>query len=243
MAGNEEGALAIEFAMAAAKIEVLHPVLIALVGAESKILIDGRSAPCQSSFHLLPSQIVDIGAPTKGCRIYLAIFGISEKKTYDRQLAAGNTISAEPKTGQPGRFHSLPTEPSSLDAKLIRVIADHIPTQALTVSMKSNRVGIRLEGAEEKAGEEQFSEPSCLGAIQVTNDGGLIIHGPDGPTIGGYKKIGVVCSADIDKLGQLLPGDSVTLQAITKQEATKAWTERARNVDLTLRDASKPRTD
>jgi antagonist of KipI len=67
------------------------------------------------------------------------------------------------------------------------------------------------------------SEPSVFGAVQVTEDRTLIVHGPDGPTIGGYVKIGCVVRADLDQLGQLAPGDAVRFDRVTMDEALEAW--------------------
>ena len=44
------------------------------------------------------------------------------------------------------------------------------------------------------------------GAVQVVNDGQCIVLGVDGQTIGGYPKVAHVIAADLDRLGQLRPG-------------------------------------
>ena len=91
----------------------------------------------------------------------------------------------------------------------------------LKVLHNSNRVGIRLSGAEFASPAMSKSEPSVFGAIQSTPDGTLLIHGPDGPTIGGYKKVGVVCQADLSRIGQLRIGEIVNFVPITLEEARK----------------------
>ena len=237
MAGNATDAPAIEFALAAASIEVVQPSLISLVGAECEIFIDGRSTKCQSAYQLLPGQVIEIRVPKEGCRIYLGLPGITTQKKLDRALINGNVIHADPHRGQPGKVRALLERPSSLSAHTIRVIAhESLPSASFTVSIKSNRVGVRLEGKKMQPGEERLSEPSCPGVIQVTNDGALVIHGPDGPTIGGYKKVGVVCSADMDRVGQLRSRDEVKLQTITQAEAIEAWQTREKELEAKLNE-------
>jgi allophanate hydrolase subunit 2 len=69
------------------------------------------------------------------------------------------------------------------------------------------------------------SEPSVFGAVQVTEDRTLIVHGPDGPTIGGYIKLGGVIRADLDRLAQLAPGDDVAFEAVSLAQARRAYAE------------------
>src|SRR5260370_18471839 len=66
---------------------------------------------------------------------------------------------------------------------------------------------------------ELLSEEVSPGAVQVTRDGQCMILGVDGQTIGGYPKIAQVISADVDKLGQLRPGEPVRFARISFQEA------------------------
>ena len=63
------------------------------------------------------------------------------------------------------------------------------------------------------------SEPAVPGVIQIPPNGLPIVLGPDGPTIGGYPKVGVVIDADLDKVGRLRPGDKVRFQAVSLEEA------------------------
>ena len=68
-------------------------------------------------------------------------------------------------------------------------------------------MGMRLEGPKLKNNYKSNikSEGLIKGVIQVPTDGNPIIMLSDHGTIGGYPKIGVVISADYDKLVQLPP--------------------------------------
>ena len=80
---------------------------------------------------------------------------------------------------------------------------------------------MRLEGSKiENVVETNIrSEGLVKGVIQVPADGNPIIMLSDHGTIGGYPKIGVVISADIDKLVQLSPGSKIKFQEIELEDA------------------------
>ena len=90
-----------------------------------------------------------------------------------------------------------------------------------TVSKLSDRMGMRLEGQkiENIVDTNIRSEGLIKGVIQIPADGNPIIMLSDHGTIGGYPKIGVVISADYDKLVQLLPGSKIKFQEIELSNA------------------------
>ena len=89
------------------------------------------------------------------------------------------------------------------------------------VSKLSDRMGMRLEGpkVENVVDTNIKSEGLIKGVIQVPADGKPIIMLSDHGTIGGYPKIGVVISADYDKLVQLTPGSKVKFQEVDLSSA------------------------
>ena len=84
------------------------------------------------------------------------------------------------------------------------------------VSKLSDRMGMRLEGQkiENVVNTNIKSEGLIKGVIQVPADGNPIIMLSDHGTIGGYPKIGVVISADYDKLVQLTPGSKIKFKEV-----------------------------
>ena len=84
------------------------------------------------------------------------------------------------------------------------------------ISKLSDRMGMRLEGLkiENIIDTNIKSEGLIKGAIQVPADGNPIIMLSDHGTIGGYPKIGVVISADYDKLVQLAPGSKIKFKEV-----------------------------
>jgi biotin-dependent carboxylase-like uncharacterized protein len=102
--------------------------------------------------------------------------------------------------------------------------------QEFTVTKLADRMGIRLSGynLENIIKTNIKSEGLIRGTIQVPADGKPIIMLSDHGTIGGYPKIGVVISADLDRVGQLTPGSHVTFKEVCLEEAEnifKAYNE------------------
>ena len=93
--------------------------------------------------------------------------------------------------------------------------------KVFTVSKLSDRMGMRLEGPniENIVDTNIKSEGLVKGVIQIPADGNPIIMLSDHGTIGGYPKIGVVISADYDKLVQLKSGSHIKFQEVELSDA------------------------
>jgi hypothetical protein len=91
---------------------------------------------------------------------------------------------------------------------------ERLLSSAWTVSDRSNRVGLRLDGAPlDRAvpGEELPSEGTVAGAVQVPADGLPVIFLADHPVTGGYPVVAVVRDVDLDVLAQVRPGERIRL--------------------------------
>ncbi|MCG9698123.1 biotin-dependent carboxyltransferase family protein [Shewanella sp. Isolate11] len=92
------------------------------------------------------------------------------------------------------------------------------------LSNQSNRIGARLEG-EALATESQLSLRShgvMPGAVQVPPNGQPIILLADAQTTGGYPIIACIIEADLWKVAQCRPGQTVTFQHISPNQAESA---------------------
>ncbi|WP_091032626.1 urea amidolyase family protein [Microbacterium oxydans] len=84
-----------------------------------------------------------------------------------------------------------------------------LTAQEWTVTPRSDRVGIRLQGdapLERSVDGELPSEGAVTGAIQVPPDGQPVLFLPDHPLTGGYPVIGALTDRSLDLAGQLPPG-------------------------------------
>jgi len=100
---------------------------------------------------------------------------------------------------------------------------------AFGIDPASDRMGYRLVGpAIEHRGDAALpSAPVCPGAVQIPAGGRPIVLMADGPTVGGYPVIAVVCSADLPFIAQRMPGEVVRFRAMTVDESQRALRRRA----------------
>jgi antagonist of KipI len=90
-----------------------------------------------------------------------------------------------------------------------------------TITPESDRMGYRLEGPliEHKGKTDIISDALLPGAVQVPKSGNPIVIMRDAQTTGGYPKIAVVTSPDLNVLGQARPGDTVEFSKMTIEGA------------------------
>ncbi len=88
-----------------------------------------------------------------------------------------------------------------------------------SVTGQSDRVGYRLAGVPLKPNPPQIvSEPVRVGSIQVPANGQPIVTMRDGPTVGGYPKLGMLDPADLSWLAQCRPGQKVRFELAPESE-------------------------
>ncbi|MBC7575112.1 MAG: urea carboxylase [Herminiimonas sp.] len=102
------------------------------------------------------------------------------------------------------------------------------------VHFNSSRTGVRLIGPKPRwarhDGGEAGLHPSnihdnayAIGSIDFTGDMPVIL-GPDGPSLGGFVCPAVIVSAELWKIGQLRPGDTVRFVGVSVEAAAAART-------------------
>ncbi len=115
------------------------------------------------------------------------------------------------------------------------------------VHYNSSRTGVRLVGPKPRwartDGGEAGLHPSnihdnayAIGTIDFTGDMPVIL-GPDGPSLGGFVCPATIIEADLWKMGQLKPGDTVRFRAVTLDEARARRAAQERAIE-TLRPAA-----
>ena len=101
-------------------------------------------------------------------------------------------------------------------------------------------MGMRLDGTklENIISTNIKSEGLIRGVIQVPADGKPIILLSDHGTIGGYPKIAVIISADLDKVAQLIPGSKINFKEVNLEEAEKLFKDYTKETNRYLNEYS-----
>jgi len=103
---------------------------------------------------------------------------------------------------------------------------DMFYSSSYEVTPASDRMGCRLRGPalhhDHGVAESIISEPIVPGSVQVPADGQPIIL-LVGQTAGGYTKIATIISADMPKVAQIRPGDTVRFERVGLEEAHAAY--------------------
>lgn len=103
-------------------------------------------------------------------------------------------------------------------------VRDRFFATEFRVSARSDRMGLRLEGAAVSlpSPRDLISEGVAFGSVQVPPDGQPIVLLADRPTLGGYPKLAQVITADRGAVAQLRPGDRVRFVPVPLAEAHAA---------------------
>jgi antagonist of KipI len=106
--------------------------------------------------------------------------------------------------------------------------ADHaidvLQSAPYSIGTESDRMGFRLRGPilERRPGADIISDVTPLGVLQVPASGQPVLLMADRQTTGGYPMIATVITADIGLAGQLGPGDTISFEVCSRQEALTA---------------------
>ena len=231
LVGNAEDAAVLEVTFGGLHLRADADVMIATTGARC-----AGSAPHNAPFYLRTSQELRLGPPDSGLRTYVAVRGgfaadpVLGSCSTDvlsglgpAEISVGDVLDVGgPQFPAPGVDVAPIADPDGGDVT-VRVVPgprrdwftveswDHLVGQAYTVTSDSNRVGLRLDGEPlQRTGTEELpSEGMVRGALQIPPTGKPVLFLADHPVTGGYPVIGYVQDDDVDRCGQLRPGQTV----------------------------------
>ncbi|MGH9411567.1 MAG: biotin-dependent carboxyltransferase family protein [Vicinamibacterales bacterium] len=252
MLGNDPMAAALEVTLLGPELIAEGPVRCAMAGADIDVHVDGRAVPRDAPFDVPPGARIRFGARRAGARLTLAVAGgfdlpltFGSRSTHvvsrmgpfgGRPLKAGDKlpVGAIGSTASPATAAAPLAMPAA--GAVVRVVEgvhrnrftdrawQVLTSSRFVVTPQSNRMGYRLDGPslEHLAGADILSEATPIGALQVPASGLPILLMADRQTTGGYTTIANVISADLPVAGQLAPGDWISFEPCSYEEAIAA---------------------
>jgi antagonist of KipI len=239
LVGNPEDAAALECTLLGPTLRFERDSVMALVGG------DFPGWPGNAATRVPAGTVITLGHATAGCRGYLAVAGgivvepvLGSRSTLvaaglgglgGRPLRAGDRLAAGAAGGGQRAAGQLAVQPHRgpcvlriIPGEQAEVFAVAAWSRNFRVSSRSDRMGVRLEGAS-LPGAGAFAGMGSVavfpGTVQVPPDGQPIVLLADAQTIGGYPVLGQVIRADLPRAAQLRPGDHVRLEPVTLAEA------------------------
>ncbi len=242
VANDDEGAAAIEALLGGLAVRAHGLRTVALAGAPAPADVDGTPVAHHSVLTLRPGQTLTLGPPPAGLRTYLAVrgglavdgvLGSAAGDTLSGlgpdPLAPGDLLAVGPEPDLPWLLDLAPVAPPTDATVTLRAVlgpradwvadAGALAHATWTVSSRSDRVGMRLEGEPLRRTDrrELPSEGMVRGAIQVPPGGEPVVFLADHPVTGGYPVVAVVVDADVDRAAQARPGQSVRFRLVTPE--------------------------
>lgn len=235
LVGNPEDLAAIEILLGGLVVIAERPLWVAVTGAPTTIMIDGRADASHQALHLRAGGRLEVSAPTSGLRNYLAVRGgidvpaVLGSRSADplsdlgpARLEAGDRLPiGQPRLGLPAvDVVPMPIMVRPLDVALLPgpradwftdAGLESLASQRWIVGSDVDRTGVRLEGRplERRVTSELPSEGLVRGAVQVPSSGLPLVFGSNHPVTGGYPVVGVVPDRDCDRIAQLRPGEQL----------------------------------
>lgn len=237
LVGNALNAAVLEVTFGGLHLRLDDDVLVATTGARCE-----GSWPHNAPTSLHAGDELRLGPPASGLRTYVAVRGgltpdpVLGSRSTDvlsglgpAIVAVGDVLSVgRPEFPAPGIDVAPVPDPEGGDVRVQVAPGPRrdwftdaawasLVGQAYTVSSDGNRVGLRLDGdpLERARTDELASEGMVRGALQVPPSGKPVLFLADHPVTGGYPVIAYVADADVDRCGQLRPGQTLNLRALT----------------------------
>ena len=240
LVGNTEDAAVLEVTFGGLHLRVDADVMIATTGARCS-----GPSPHNAPIYLRSGEDLELGSPATGLRTYVAVRGgfgadlVLGSRSTDvlsglgpAPISAGDVLPVcEPEFPSPGVDIAPVPDPDQGDVT-VRVVPGprrdwftdeswvRLLHETYTVTTDSNRVGLRLDGEplERTRTEELPSEGMVRGALQIPPSGKPVLFLADHPVTGGYPVVAYVEDDDVDRCGQLQPGQ--TLHFACRHEGT-----------------------
>lgn len=241
---------AIEVSLGGATFEAEGATLaVAVAGGAFDLRLDETRLPAACVIPLAPGRRLTIRAGASGAWCYAATgarfdlpSALGSLSTHARSgvgpkpLAAGDALALADPAPAPQEPRAIHAPWLASDPAPIRVMLgpqdDYFPPESIAallsaewrVGARSDRMAYALEGPRlvHARGHDIVSDGAAMGAIQIPGSGAPFVLMADRQPTGGYPKIATVIGADLGRLAQLRPGETLRFRAVDCAEAVAA---------------------
>jgi biotin-dependent carboxylase-like uncharacterized protein len=222
---------------------------VAIAGGAFDPRLDEQKLPPACIIALTPGARLTIRAGVFGAWCYVAIgarfdlpLALGSLSTHARSgigpkpLAAGEALELLDVAPTPDGAQAIDAPWLARDDAPIRVMLgpqdDYFAPEAIEaflssewrVGARSDRMAYALEGPKltHSRGHDIVSDGAAIGAIQVPGSGAPFVLMADRQPTGGYPKIATAIGADLGRLAQLRPGETLRFRKVGWAEAVAA---------------------
>ncbi len=250
LVGNSSFVPALETTLTGVVLSFRSKTSVAVTGASASCTLNGVAVQQHTTIAVRQDDVLAVGAAEKGVRSYVAFAGglqadevLGSASTYltagfgghsGRALALGDELflrgAGTEFTPQatPAEFRLPMLDSWTLRAGYSSETSNVLNPERLfetrfTIANRSDRMGIKLEGATYSTNSDgnMASVPVFPGTVQCPEDGSLFVMSVDAGTTGGYPRVAKITRMDLHLLGQLRPGNSLTLIERNDEDATR----------------------
>ena len=240
LVGNAWDAAAFEATLLGPTLRFNTPCTFAMAGAPLNATLNGAAPVLHETVHARRGDVLDMGGMASGARAYLAIAGglavdaILDSASTNLQAGFGGYQGRQLVSGDEVGFDERRVEPCSTPEEFRVPISSSWGLRACessetgllseesrellfssnwSIDRRADRMGLRLNGAKLEVHSDGRMPSAAVfpGTVQCPQDGAPYILSVDAGTVGGYPRIAQVARVDRHLLGQLRPGDHVTL--------------------------------
>jgi biotin-dependent carboxylase-like uncharacterized protein len=240
LVGNPESAAGLEVLFGGLRLRADCSCTVAVTGPATPVAVNDRGRDSHAPVHLAPGDVLALGTPATGLRVYLGFAGgvavpaeLGSRSTDvlsgigPAPLKAGDELPLGEPVGVPAGADELGPWPAPDELRVPVLLGprddwfDGASAQLAAgrwlVSPDSNRIGLRCNGPALRRvaaldGAELPSEPVVTGAVQVPASGRPVVFLADHPTTGGYPVIGVLPASALPALAQARPGTALLFE-------------------------------
>jgi len=253
LVGNAEDAAGIEIVGTVFRFTCDSSRVVAVTGRDVSISTRSR-LPGWSSVFVRAGQTVTVHSGERTRFAYLAVSGgiatdpvLGSRSSYlpagvGNALRAGDALPLGDSDAaaddaarglEPTHYDELVRAvPGPHDDRFEKDVSARFFGEAFVVGPASDRQGVRLGGPSiAPRGGELLSCGVVAGAVQVPRGGAPIVLLADHGTTGGYPVIATVIAADLGKVAQRMPGESLRFHRVERDDAVEALRAERRALD------------